>query len=95
VNDLVDGLIAMMDQDEQTGPVNLGNPQELSIRELAEKIIEFTQSSSGIVFRPLPADDPTRRRPDITLARELLGFAPKTSLSEGLQFTVPYFRDLL
>ena len=95
VEDLVDGMIAMMNQDDYIGPLNLGNPQELSIRELAEKIIEFTGSSSGIIFKSLPADDPTRRRPDITLAREILGFAPKTPLSDGLAKTVPYFRGLL
>ena len=95
VDDLVDGMVAMMNQDDYVGPLNLGNPQELSIRELAEKIIEFTGSSSGIIFKSLPADDPTRRRPDITLAREILGFAPKTPLSDGLAKTVPYFRGLL
>ena len=95
VEDLVDGMVAMMNQDDYIGPLNLGNPQELSIRELAEKIIEFTGSSSGIIFKSLPADDPTRRRPDITLAREILGFAPKTPLSDGLAKTVPYFRGLL
>jgi len=95
VEDLVDGLMAMMNQDDYIGPLNLGNPQELSVRELAEKIIEFTGSDSGIIFKPLPADDPTRRRPDITLAREILGFAPKTPLSDGLSRTVPYFKGLL
>jgi len=95
VDDLVDGLVAMMNQDDYIGPLNLGNPQELSVRELAEKIIEFTGSRSGIIFKPLPADDPTRRRPDITLAREILAFAPKTPLSDGLARTVPYFKELL
>jgi UDP-glucuronate decarboxylase len=95
VQDLVDGLTAMMNQDDYIGPLNLGNPQELSVRELAEKIIEFTGSPSGIIFKPLPADDPTRRRPDITLAREILGFAPKTPLNDGLAKTVPYFEGLI
>ena len=94
VEDLVDGLVAMQNQDDYVGPINLGNPQELSIRELAEKIIEFTNSASGIIFKPLPTDDPTRRRPDITLAREILGFAPKTPLVDGLAKTVPYFQEL-
>jgi UDP-glucuronate decarboxylase len=95
VQDLLDGLTAMMNQDDYIGPLNLGNPQELSVRELAEKIIEFTGSPSGIIFKPLPADDPTRRRPDITLAREILGFAPKTPLNDGLAKTVPYFEGLI
>jgi UDP-glucuronate decarboxylase len=95
VEDLLDGLLAMMDQDDHVGPINLGNPQELSIRELAEKIIAFTGSTSGIIFKRLPVDDPTRRRPDISLARDVLGFAPKTPLNEGLAHTVPYFRQLV
>lgn len=96
VDDLVDGLIRMMAQPKEfTGPVNLGNPHELTILELAETIRELTGSRSEIVFRPLPQDDPRQRCPDITLAREQLGWAPKTPLKEGLVKTIVYFDALL
>jgi len=96
VDDLVDGLIRMMAQPpEVTGPVNLGNPQEVTILELAETIRAMTGSRSEIVFRPLPQDDPRQRCPEITLARELLGWAPTTPLAAGLQRTIDYFDDLL
>jgi UDP-glucuronate decarboxylase len=76
-------------------PVNLGNPAELSMRELAERIVELTRSRSRIVERPLPVDDPKRRRPDVTRARTLLGWQPKVSLDEGLPRTIDYFRARL
>jgi UDP-glucuronate decarboxylase len=95
VDDLVKGMIAMMDQDEIVGPVNLGNPGEFTILELATMVKELTGSKSEIVFRPLPQDDPVRRRPDITLAKEKLGWEPTIPLREGLVPTIAYFRDLL
>jgi len=95
VDDLVKGMMAMMDQDEIIGPVNLGNPGEYSIKELAIMIKEISGSSSEIVFRPLPEDDPVRRCPDITLAKEKLGWEPTVPLREGLVRTIAYFRDLL
>jgi UDP-glucuronate decarboxylase len=95
VDDLLDGLIAMMTCDDFIGPVNLGNPNEFTIRELADKIIVKTGNTSGLVFAPLPADDPTRRQPDIRLARKMLGWEPQIELDEGLDRSIPYFRDLL
>jgi UDP-glucuronate decarboxylase len=95
VDDLVTGLIAMMDQDEIVGPVNIGNPAEFTIKELALMIKELAGSSSEIVFRPLPQDDPVRRKPDITLARERLGWEPKIQIREGLPRTIDYFRNML
>jgi len=96
VDDLVDGLIRLMDAPaDVTGPVNLGNPGEFTIRELAERVVEKTASKSRIVNAPLPADDPRQRCPDITLARELLGWEPAVSLDEGLDRTIPYFRRIL
>lgn len=95
VDDMVAGMIAMMDQDEITGPVNLGNPAERSILELARMIREISGSSSEIVFRPLPQDDPFRRRPDIGLAKEKLGWEPAVPIREGLARTIEYFRGIL
>ncbi len=95
VDDLVTGMIAMMDQDEITGPVNLGNPAEQSIKELAAMIVELTGSSSAIDFRPLPQDDPVRRKPDIALAREKLRWEPVVPIREGLARTIAYFRSTL
>ncbi len=93
VDDLVSGLIKLMDaSDDVTGPVNLGNPVESTILELAEKIIALTKSKSKIVNKPLPQDDPTRRRPDISVAKAKLGWAPTVPLDEGLARTVDYFR---
>jgi UDP-glucuronate decarboxylase len=80
---------------EFTGPVNLGNPVEFSMLELAELVLELTGSSSKLVFRPLPADDPTQRCPDIALAREAIGWAPKIDLADGLRETIRYFREVL
>ena len=95
VDDLVTGMISMMEQDEMTGPVNLGNPGEYSIKELALMIGELTGSSSEIVFKPLPKDDPVRRKPDISIAREKLGWEPKIPVREGLARTIDYFRRTL
>ena len=95
VSDLIEAMIRMMKTPARvTGPVNLGNPGEYTVRELAEKIIKAVGSKSGLVFRPLPQDDPTRRKPDISLAKELLDWEPKVSLDEGLRKTVDYFRDM-
>ena len=95
VDDLVDGMVRMMENEENfTGPVNLGNPEEITILQLAEIILELTGSKSKIVYRPLPQDDPTQRRPDISLAREKLAWEPKTELRDGLTKTIEYFRNL-
>jgi UDP-glucuronate decarboxylase len=94
-DDLVSGIISMMEAgDGFTGPVNLGNPDEFTIRELAELVIELTEGSSKLVFRDLPADDPTRRRPDIGLAREKLNWEPTIPLRDGLQRTIAWFRSI-
>jgi UDP-glucuronate decarboxylase len=96
VDDLIDGMIrAMNTPDEFTGPVNIGNPCEFTILELARQVIELTGSRSKLVFRPLPSDDPRQRQPDITLAREALGWAPTVELQEGLVRTIDYFKTLL
>ena len=96
VDDLVDGLIRLMNTpDVLTGPVNLGNPGEFTILELAEQVLELTGSSSEIHYEPLPQDDPQQRKPDIRLAGEALGWEPKIPLKEGLQKTIDYFDDLL
>jgi len=96
VDELIDGLIRLMSSgDDFVGPVNLGNPTEFTILEAAQKVIELTGSRSKIVFRPLPQDDPMQRKPDITLAKEKLGWEPKISLEEGLKKTIAYFDELL
>lgn len=96
VDDMIEAFICLMDSpDDFTGPVNLGNHGEFTILELAEKVIELTNSKSRIVFKPLPQDDPTQRQPDITLAREKLGWEPKIGLEEGLKQTIIYFENLL
>jgi UDP-glucuronate decarboxylase len=96
VSDLVDGLLRLMDSpDEITGPINLGNPGEFTMLELAEKVIQLTNSRSQIVFRELPADDPQRRRPDITRAEQTLGWRPRVPLEEGLARTIEYFDGVL
>jgi UDP-glucuronate decarboxylase len=92
VDDLVGGLIALMDSDDGfTGPVNLGNPGEFTILQLAQKVIELTGSKSTIVRQPLPSDDPLQRKPDLTLATKALGWGPRTDLNEGLGKTIAYF----
>jgi UDP-glucuronate decarboxylase len=96
VDDLVDALVRLMQSgDTITGPINLGNPNEVSIRELAELVIEMTGSRARIVHRPLPQDDPRQRQPDISRAQELLGWRPTTQLRAGLTRTIAYFEDLL
>lgn len=96
VDDMVDGLIRLMESPEEvTGPINLGNPDEFTIMELAELVLELTGSKSEIQFEPLPKDDPVRRRPDITRAKNLLGWAPKVPLREGLRKTIDYFDNFL
>jgi len=94
VDDLVDGLYRLMTS-EHIGPINLGNPGEFTIRELANRVIEMTGTRSKLVRRPLPADDPRQRCPDITKAKSLLGFVPRVSLAEGLATTIDYFRAVL
>jgi UDP-glucuronate decarboxylase len=95
VDDLVEGLIRLMESDEEvTGPINLGNPGEFSIKELAEKVVSMTGSDSKIVYEPLPQDDPTQRQPDITQAREKLNWQPTVALKTGLKYTVAYFSEL-
>ncbi|MCS6885097.1 MAG: SDR family oxidoreductase [Acidobacteriota bacterium] len=95
VDDLIEGLCRMMNQDGFIGPVNLGNPQEYTVLELAEMILKLTSSKSKIVYKPLPANDPAKRRPDITLAKERLGWTPKVDTVEGLKKTIEYFRSVL
>jgi len=95
VSDLVKGMIRMMEQDEFIGPVNLGNPHEFSMLELAKKVIGITGSSSQIIFKELPKDDPTRRRPDISLAKEKLNWEPIIPVEEGLNKTIDYFRGVI
>jgi UDP-glucuronate decarboxylase len=96
VDDLVDGLVRLMNSpDDFTGPVNLGNPVEFTILELAEKAITMTGSDAKITFKPLPSDDPKQRQPDITLAKGKLGWEPKIKLDEGLVKTIEYFRELV
>lgn len=96
VDDLIDGLIKLMNSpDDFTGPVNLGNPTEFTILELAKMVIELTGSRSKIVFMPLPQDDPTQRKPDISLAGKMLKWEPNEALDKGLKKTIAYFRDLL
>jgi UDP-glucuronate decarboxylase len=95
VDDLIDGMIRMMNTpDDFTGPVNLGNPDEFTIRQLAETVIRLTGSKSKIVFHPLPPDDPTQRQPNITLAKNKLGWKPNIKLEQGLVKTIDYFRTL-
>ena len=95
IDDLVEGMIRMMNtEDEFTGPVNLGNPNELPVLELAERIIRMTGSSSRIVFKQLPDDDPKQRQPDITLAKEKLGWQPTIELEDGLKRMIEYFKTV-
>ena len=96
VDDLIEGMVRLMNTgDDVTGPVNVGNPGEFTIRELAEKVIQLTGSKSKLVFKPLPQDDPRQRKPDITLAKQLLNWEPKVPLEEGLKKTIEYFDKLL
>jgi len=95
VSDLIDGTMRMMEQDGFSGPVNLGNPDEISVLELAELVLRLTASKSKIVFQPLPVDDPVRRKPDVSLAREKLGWEIQVPLQDGLRETIGYFKKLL
>ncbi|MDO8720629.1 MAG: SDR family oxidoreductase [Syntrophales bacterium] len=96
VDDLIEGMIRMMDTpDNFPGPVNIGNPAEFTIIQLAEAIIRLTGSRSRIAFKPLPEGDPRQRKPDITLARDILGWQPRINLSEGLEKTIAYFRNII
>ena len=95
VDDMVDALVAMMECEGFTGPVNLGNPEELTMLELVDKVVAHTASSSHVAFYDLPSDDPTRRKPDISLAKEKLGWQPHVTVDEGIAQTVEYFRRLL
>lgn len=96
VDDMVDGLIRLMESPTTfTGPLNLGNPEELQVKQLADLIVAMTDSVSPIVERPLPGDDPKRRKPDIDLARDAISWEPKTALQQGLEQTITHFRDLL
>lgn len=96
VDDLVEGMIKMMaSKDSFTGPVNIGNPHEFTIMELAKKVIELTGSKSKIIYMPLPSDDPMMRKPDITLAKKELDWSPKVNLDEGLVKTIEYFKSII
>lgn len=95
ISDLIDALVRMMNSTGFTGPVNLGNPGEFTILELAQKVIDLTGSRSKIIYKPLPKDDPTQRQPNISLAREKLGWQPSVPLEEGLKKTIGYFRQII
>ena len=95
VDDLIEGIVRMMAAEDFIGPVNLGNPDEFTIGELASMTLELSRSSSKLSYRPAPSDDPVRRRPDITLARKRLGWEPKISLRQGLSMTLDHFRKEL
>lgn len=95
-DDLIDGFVRLMNSPEElTGPINLGNPNEFTIRELAETVIDLTGSGSGLIFKPLPEDDPKQRQPDISLAKRELDWQPSVELREGLVKTIAYFDELL
>ncbi|MAX27318.1 MAG: NAD-dependent dehydratase [Phycisphaeraceae bacterium] len=95
VDDLINGFIKLMDApDDVTGPVNIGNPGEFTIKQLAEMVIEMTGSKSKLIYKPLPKDDPTQRKPDITIAQDKLGWEPKIPLAEGLAKTIEYFKSI-
>lgn len=93
VSDLVDGMVRMMNNEKFVGPVNLGNPNEITIKELAEKIIKATNSNSKIIYKSLPKDDPVKRKPEITLAKENLSWAPRITLDEGIEKAIIYFKQ--
>ena len=95
VDDLIDGMLKMMETEDFTGPVNIGNPGEFKIIELAEMVLRMTGSKSKIVFKPLPKDDPIQRKPDISLAKEKLNWEPKIPLEEGLKKTIEYFKKTI
>jgi len=95
VDDLIDGMMGVMEQEESVGPVNLGNPTEFTIRQLAEAVLGRIVTTSKITQEPLPADDPTQRKPDISLAQKLLSWNPSVELTTGLDRTIPYFREII
>jgi UDP-glucuronate decarboxylase len=96
VDDMIEAFVRLMGtKDDVTGPVNLGNPVEFTIRELAEKVIDMTGSKSKLDFKPLPDDDPAQRQPDISVAKDVLGWNPDTQLEAGLKETIGYFDNLL
>ncbi|MGY2464166.1 UDP-glucuronic acid decarboxylase family protein [Vreelandella sulfidaeris] len=95
VDDLVDGLMILMNSEKVTGPINLGNDSEFTMLELAEKVIKLTGSSSQLIYKPLPMDDPRKRRPDLSQAKEKLGWKPSVALEEGLMKTIGYFTGVL
>jgi len=96
IDDLVEGIVRMMETDESiTGPINLGNPAEFTVFQLAHLVLQLTGSKGEIQFRPLPEDDPKRRKPDITLAKQILGWEPRVDLRDGLTKTIEYFRKIL
>ena len=95
MDDLLEGMMCMMEQEESVGPINIGNPKEFTIRELAETILKKIESSSTLIELPLPSDDPTQRKPDISQAQKLLDWSPKIELEEGLDQTIPYFQKIL
>jgi len=95
VDDLIEGFVGLMNQDQVVGPMNIGNPGEFTILELAQKVIELTGSKSQIVYRPMPEDDPKQRKPDITQAKAVLGWEPKVQLEAGLKQTIEYFAKQL
>lgn len=95
VDDLINGMVGVMEQTESVGPVNLGNPKEFTIRELADSVLKKVETESLMVEHPLPADDPIQRKPDISLAQKLLSWSPSINLDEGLDRTIPYFREVI
>ncbi|MFC5050663.1 UDP-glucuronic acid decarboxylase family protein [Rubritalea spongiae] len=95
VDDLIEGFVRLMNQDEVTGPINMGNPGEFTMLELAEKVIEKVGGKSKLTFHPLPGDDPKQRQPDLTLAKKHLDWEPKVSLDDGLDKTIAYFREMV
>jgi len=95
VDDLINGMVGVMEQTESVGPINLGNPKEFTIRELADSVLRKVETESLMVEHPLPADDPTQRKPDISLAQKLLSWSPSINLDEGLDRTIPYFREVI
>ena len=95
VDDLVNGMVALMNKEDFMGPVNVGNDGEYTIKDLAEIIIDLTGSKSKIIYKPLPSDDPAQRRPDLTLAKEKLGYEPVVHVRDGLMKTIEYFKTVL
>ena len=96
VDDMINAFVGLMNSaNEVTGPINVGNPYEFTIKELAEKIVELTDSNSELIYKPLPGDDPVRRNPDISKAKDKIGWEPVIQLDEGLKKTIPYFENLL